>query len=148
MSTHDFTIENGIFHKFTCENENFTITPGNVNQVSFRPIIRFHTWKLFPPKNTNLIPFLSRRCRVVHEAHGLSQPLLTLLDLTVCCTEQIDTINFCLANDVSRQIAALTHTEQFLAVFTIIQFPFEIDVHFFFVQYRKTSYISRTLVGN
>ena len=50
----------------------------------------------------------------MHEAHGLSKPLLTLLHLTVRCTEQNATINFCLANDDPQQIADLTHTKQFL----------------------------------
>ena len=73
---------------------------------------------------TQLSPFMSRRCRVIHEAQGLSQPLLTLLRLTVCCTEQNTTISFCLANDDSRKIADLTHTKQFLrTVSTIIRFP-------------------------
>ena len=46
-----------------------------------------------------------------------------------CCTY--------LANYDSRQISDLTHTKQFLwEVFTIIKFPVETDVHFFFfVQY-------------
>ena len=32
---------------------------------------------------THLSPFMPQRCRIVHEAHGLSQPSLTLLHLTV-----------------------------------------------------------------
>ena len=56
-------------------------------------------------------------------------------ELTGCCTKQNATINFYLANDDSRQLADLTHTKQFLCVvFTIIKFPIEIDVRFFFVQ--------------
>ena len=46
-------------------------------------------WDDFPwARFTHLSPFMPRRCRVVHEAHGLSQSLLTLLYLTVRCTEQ------------------------------------------------------------
>ena len=75
------------------------------------------------------------RCIEVLEAHGLSQPLLTLLHLMVCCT--IATINFCLASDNSGQIVDITHIKQFLwAVVTIIKFPVEIDERFFFVQYK------------
>ena len=77
---------------------------------------------------THLSPFMPRRCQVLHAAHSLSQPLLTLLHLTAHCTEQNATINFCLANGDSRQIADLTYTKQFLwAVFKIIKFPVEID---------------------
>ena len=61
---------------------------------------------------TDLITFMSRRCRVVYEAHDLSQPLLTLLHLTICCTEKNATINIYLATDDSRQIADSTHTKQ------------------------------------
>ena len=39
---------------------------------------------------THLIPFMPWGCRVLDEEHGLSQPLLTLLHVTVCCTEQND----------------------------------------------------------
>ena len=62
---------------------------------------------------THLILFMPRRCRVVHEAHGLPQPSLTLLHLTACCTEESATINFNLANDDSRQIVDSTHTNNF-----------------------------------
>ena len=69
----------------------------------------------------------------MHEAHGLSQPLLTLLRITVGCSERKTIINFCLPNDDSRQIADSTHTKQFLrAVFTRLEFPVEIDVRFVF----------------
>ena len=82
---------------------------------------------------THLSSIMSLRCRVVHEAHGLSQPLLTLLPLTVYCTEQNTTKFFCLTMDDSRQVADLTHTKQFLwAVFAIMKFPIEIDARFFF----------------
>ena len=81
---------------------------------------------------THLGPFLPRRCRVVHEAHGMPKPLLTLLHLTACCTEQNASINFCLANDDSRHIADLTHSEHFLwAAFIFVKFPIENDVRFF-----------------
>ena len=59
-----------------------------------------------------------------------------MLHLTVCCTEQNATINFYSANADSRQIAHLTHIKHFLlAVFTIIEFPFKIDVRLFIGQY-------------
>ena len=80
-----------------------------------------------------LSPFMQQRCRVVHEAHGLSQPLLILLHLKVYCTEQNARMKFCLANDNSWQIADFTHTKWFLwAVFTIIQFPVEIKCTYLF----------------
>ena len=54
-------------------------------------------WEDIPQaRNSHLIIFMQRRCRTVHAAHGLSQRLLTLLRLTVCCTEQNAIINFCL----------------------------------------------------
>ena len=95
---------------------------------------------------THLSPFMSRKCRVMHGAHGLSQPLLTLLHLTVCCTAQNATMNFCLEMDDSRQVCDLTHSKQFLwTVFTIIKYPFEIDVRFLFVRHRlgMESWINR-----
>ena len=47
-------------------------------------------WDDFPrARFIHLSPFMPRRCRVVHEAHGLSQSLLTLLYLTVRCTGQM-----------------------------------------------------------
>ena len=81
---------------------------------------------------THLIPFTPpQRWRVVHQVHGLSQPLLTLLHLMICCTAQNVTINLSLANDDSQQIADLTNTQQFLwPIFKLIHVP--IDVHFFF----------------
>ena len=70
---------------------------------------------------------MSLTCRVVHEAHGLPEPWLTLLHLMVCCTEQNATIDFCLTMDDSRQVAVLTHTKQFLwAVFTTMYFPLKL----------------------
>ena len=104
--------------------------------VQLCPVIQ-EVWDAIPQaRSTHLGPFIPQRCRVVHGGHGLPQPLLTLLHLAVRCTEPNATINFCLANDDSRQIAILTHTKQFLwAVFTIIRFPVEIGVRFFFVQY-------------
>ena len=48
---------------------------------------------------THLSPFMPQRCRVVHEAHALSKPLLTLLRLTIRCTEQNATINYCIPNN-------------------------------------------------
>ena len=85
---------------------------------------------------THLSPLMSLTCRVVHEAHGLPEPWLTLLHLMVCCTEQNATIDFCLTMDDSRQVAVLTHTKQCLwAVFTIIVFPVEINVRYIFVEY-------------
>ena len=81
---------------------------------------------------THLNPFMAWRCRVVREAQGLSQELLTLLHLTFCCTGQNATINFCLVMDDTRLIFYLTHTKQFLrTVFTIIKSPVAIDVCFF-----------------
>ena len=59
--------------------------------------------------------------------------LNNLLHRAKCCTKQNATINFCLAMDDSRRVADLNHTKQFLwAVFTIIRFPVEINVRFFF----------------
>ena len=73
---------------------------------------------------------MPQRWRVVHQVHGLSQPLLTLLHLMICYTEQNATINLSLANDDSQQIADLTNTQQFLwPIFKLIHVP--IDVHFF-----------------
>ena len=70
----------------------------------------------------------------MYEAHGLCQPLLTLLQLTIRCIDHNASINVCLENYDSRQIADLTHNKQFpRAVFTIKKFPIEIDVRFFFV---------------
>ena len=75
-------------------------------------------------------PFMPRRCWVVHEAHGLLQPLLTLLHLTVCCTEQMLQ---CLENDYSRKCSDLTHTKQFRwTFFILIKLSIEIDVLFSF----------------
>ena len=97
------------------------------------------TWDDIPKARiAHLSPFMPRRCRVMDEAHGLSQPLLTLLHLTGCCTEQNATINFYLAKDDSRQIADLTHAKQFLwVVFTIVKFPVEIAVRFFSITLSK-----------
>ena len=64
-----------------------------------------------PARIIHLSPFLSRRCRIVHGAHNL---VLTLLHLTVCCTDQNATINFCLTMDDSREVDELNHTKQFL----------------------------------
>ena len=62
------------------------------------PVIQEEVWDDIPQATiTHLSPFMPRRYRVVSEA----QPLLTLLHLTVRCTEQNATINFCLANDDS-----------------------------------------------
>ena len=85
----------------------------------------------------HLILFMPRRCRVVHEAHGLPQPSLTLLHLTACCTEESATINFNLANDDSRQIVDSTHTKQFPTVFTFIELPIDVDVQFLFSMQRN-----------
>ena len=97
------------------------------------------TWDDIPKARiAHLSPFMPRRCRVMDEAHGLSQPLLTLLHLTGCCTEQNATVNFYLAKDDSRQIADLTHAKQFLwVVFTIVKFPVETDVRFFSITLSK-----------
>ena len=68
-----------------------------------RPLVELcliiqEVWSVIPQAIiARLGPFMSRRCRVVHEANGLSQPLLTLLHLMVCCAEQNATINFCSA---------------------------------------------------
>ena len=96
-------------------------------------LVAQEVWDNIPQARiTHLSPSMPRRCRVVHEAHSLSQQLLTLLHLTCCCTKKNATINFYLANDDSRQIADLTHTTQFLCVvFTIIKFPVEIEVRLF-----------------
>ena len=64
----------------------------------------------------------------------MSQSLLTLLHLTVRCTEQNATINICSANDHSLQIGNITHTKQYIwVVFTIIKLLVKICT--FFVQY-------------
>ena len=56
----------------------------------------------------------------MYEAHGLCQPLLTLLILTIRCIDHNASINVCLENYDSRQIADLTQNKQFpCAVFTI-----------------------------
>ena len=85
---------------------------------------------------THRIPFMPQRCRVVHEAQGLSQPLLTLLHLTVCCTGQHATLNVCLANDDARQIGDLTHTSNFYGQFShLLYFPLKSMCVSFFVRY-------------
>ena len=69
----------------------------------------------------------------MHEAHGLSQPLLTLQHLTVCYTELNNTIIFSLANGDSLEIADFNPYQTILgAVFTINEFTVEIGVFFFF----------------
>ena len=67
--------------------------------------------------------------RVVHGAHGFSQPLLTLLHLTACYAEQNATINFCLANNDVRQIANSNNTKQ------ILNFQFKLMCVSLIVQY-------------
>ena len=82
---------------------------------------------------THLSAFMSRTCRVLPEAHGLLQSLLTLLHLTVRSTEKKSTINFWLAVHNSQQIADLTDTKRFLgAVLQLLHFPLKLT---FFVQY-------------
>ena len=61
----------------------------------------------------NWVNIVMKNSRLFFAWDGLSQPLLTLLHLTVCYIEQNATINFCLANDDSWQIADLTHTHSF-----------------------------------
>ena len=74
---------------------------------------------------TRLILAVPWKCKVVHEAQFLSHPLLTLLHLIVCCTEQNATIKHCLTNDDSQQNADSTHTIKFIqAVYILIKFPF------------------------
>ena len=75
---------------------------------------------------------MPRKCKTVHEAHGLSQPLLTLQHSTVCYTLINNTINFSLASGDSLQIADFNPYQTiFGAVFTINEFTVEIDVFFF-----------------
>ena len=94
------------------------IMPGNPRRLEWHPQARI----------THLIPYMPRQCSVIHEAHGLLQPLLALLYLTGCCTEPNITINVCLAIYGSRQIADSTHTKQIRqAAFTRIKFFFEIS---------------------
>ena len=73
------------------------------------------------------ISHLSIHATEMHEAHGLSKPLLTLLHLTVSCTEQNATVNFCLTNDDSWQFADLTLTKQFLlSVSQLLNWPLKL----------------------
>ena len=63
-------------------------------------------WEDFPQARIILLrTFIPLRCTLVHEVHGLSQALLTLLHLTVYCSEQNATRNFCLVNDDSQTIS-------------------------------------------
>ena len=88
-------------------------------------------------RSTHLRQFMLRRCRVVHEANGLSQPLLPFLHLTVYCTEQNAAINFWLANDDSRQIVDSTHNNQFLGQFSqSLNFPSKLMCVFFCSLYK------------
>ena len=93
--------------------------------------------------------FMPRRCRVVHEAHRWSQPVFTLLQLTVWCRTVNITLNFRLANDDLRQIADLKHTKKmFWVVLAIIKFPSEIDVRSFFYSVCITGIITLIFFNN
>ena len=76
---------------------------------------------------------MSLKSRVVSEAQGLSQALLTFLHLMVCFTEQNAITDFCLTNDDSWQFANSTQTKQFLQpVYILTGFTFEIVAYSFF----------------
>ena len=96
------------------DRQNWSRDPPSQIVVQLCPVIQ-EVWGDIPGDDipqasiTRLIPFKPRRCRVVHKAHGLSHQLLTLLHLTVCCTEQNAPINFGLINNDSQQIADSTY---------------------------------------
>ena len=67
--------------------------------------------------------------------HSVCTTIIDLAALINGLLHRANTINFCLANDDSRQIADLTHTKLLIwVVITVSKFPVEIDVvRFFFL---------------
>ena len=91
-------------------------------------------WNSIPQEwITHLGPIMPRRCRVVHDAHTLTQTLLILSHLVVCFTQQNATIKFCLSYDDSRQIGYLAHVKKvFGQCSRILDFPLKLRCVSFF----------------